>query len=92
MKSRAAAGMARAETGEQKAISEKTAGLAHGERRLMGVQTTGREYRNLGEPSFTICLTDNVSVTVRWFPTRGVLLPVIACVSRSHPLTRPTRR
>lgn len=46
-------------------MPEKVAGLAPGERRLNGAQTTGREYRNLSEPSFTIRRTDNVSVTVR---------------------------
>ena len=46
-------------------MSEKAAGLAPGERRLNGIQTTGREYRNLSEPSFTIRRSNNVSVTVR---------------------------
>jgi uncharacterized protein len=46
-------------------VSEKAAGLASGERRLNGVQTTGREYRNPSEPSFTIRRTNNVSITMR---------------------------
>ncbi len=46
-------------------MSEKAADFAPGERRLNGVQTTGREYRNLSEPSFTIRRTNNVNVTVR---------------------------
>ncbi len=43
----------------------KVAGFALGERHLNGVQTTGREYSNLSEPSFTIRRTNNISVTVR---------------------------
>jgi putative CocE/NonD family hydrolase len=46
-------------------MSEEAAGLGPGERRLNGVQTTGREYRNLSEPTFTIRRTNNVGVTVR---------------------------
>lgn len=46
-------------------MSKKVAGLAPGERGLNGVQTTGRQYRNLSEPIFTIRRTNNVSVTVR---------------------------
>ncbi len=46
-------------------MSVKVAGLAPGERRLNGVQTTGRQYCNLSEPSFRIRRTDNVSVSVR---------------------------
>jgi hypothetical protein len=46
-------------------MSGKAAGLAAGERRLNGVQTTEREYRNLSESSFAIRRTNSVSVTVR---------------------------
>ena len=64
MKSRAAASRPAPNGGEQKAMSEKAAGLAPGERRLNGAQTTGREYRNLSEPSFAIRRTNNVGVIV----------------------------
>jgi hypothetical protein len=46
-------------------MAVKAAGLGRGQRRLNGVQTTGREYRNLSEASFSIRRTDNVGVTVR---------------------------
>jgi putative CocE/NonD family hydrolase len=46
-------------------MTVKAAGLASGERRLNGVQTTGRELRNLSEPSYSMRRTDNVGVTVR---------------------------
>jgi uncharacterized protein len=46
-------------------MSEKAAGTGPGERRLNGLQTTGREYHNLSEPSFTTRRTNNVSVTMR---------------------------
>jgi hypothetical protein len=41
------------------------AGRPHAERRLNGTQTTGRQYRNLSEPSLAIRRTNNVGVTVR---------------------------
>jgi uncharacterized protein len=46
-------------------MSKMVAGLAPGERRLSGIQTTGREYRNLSEPSFRIRRTNNVGIAVR---------------------------
>jgi putative CocE/NonD family hydrolase len=46
-------------------MSEKVAGLAPGQRRLNGIQTTGREYRDLSEPSFKIRRTNNLSVLMR---------------------------
>jgi putative CocE/NonD family hydrolase len=65
MKSRAAAKAPAPNGGGRKAMSGKASGLAPGERRLNGVQTTGREYHNLSEPSFTIRRTNNVGVSVR---------------------------
>ncbi len=46
-------------------MSEKAAGTGPGERRLNGLQTTGRQYRNLSEPSFAMRRTNNVAVSVR---------------------------
>jgi uncharacterized protein len=46
-------------------MSEKAAGTGPGERHLNGLQTTGRQYVNLSEPSFTMRRTDNVGVTVQ---------------------------
>lgn len=43
----------------------KAAGLGPGERRLNGVQTTGRDYRSLSEPAFTTRRTNDVEVAVR---------------------------
>ena len=41
------------------------AGFGPGERRLNGVQTTGRDYRNLSEPAFGMRRTNDVEVAVR---------------------------
>jgi hypothetical protein len=46
-------------------MTGKVAGLGPGERRLNGVQTTGRAYRNLSEPFHAIRRSNNVGVTVR---------------------------
>src|SRR5664279_444674 len=46
-------------------LAGKVAGMGVGERRLNGPQTTGREYANLSEPTFTIRRTNNVGVSVR---------------------------
>ena len=41
------------------------AGFGPGERRLNGVQTTGRDYRNLSEPAFGTRRTNDVEIEVR---------------------------
>ena len=41
------------------------AGTEPGQRLLNGVQTTGRDYRNLSEPEFTTRRTNNVGIAVR---------------------------
>lgn len=46
-------------------MSTKAAGLGPDERRLNGIQTTGRDYRNLSEATFAIRRTDNVGIGVR---------------------------
>jgi hypothetical protein len=46
-------------------VQIKAAGLGPGERRLNGVQTTGRDYRNLSEPDFAMRRTNDVEVAVR---------------------------
>ena len=46
-------------------MSGKAAGLAPGERRLNGPQTTGRDYANLSEPSFAMRRANNVEVPAR---------------------------
>lgn len=43
----------------------KVAGIGPGERHLNGPQTTGRQYRNLSEPSFEVRRTNNVGIAVR---------------------------
>ena len=43
----------------------KSAGFGPGERRLNGVQTTGRDYRNLSEPAFGMRRTNDVEIEVR---------------------------
>ena len=53
------------QTGEQRAMPRKVAGRAPGERHLNGVQTTGREYRDLSEPSFKVRRSNNVGIAVR---------------------------
>lgn len=44
---------------------KQVSGLAPGQRHLNGVQTTGREYRNLSEPDFAMRRTNNVRITMR---------------------------
>jgi hypothetical protein len=46
-------------------MSKKVAGLGPGERHLNGLQTIGRQYSNLCEPSFAKRRTDNVGIPVR---------------------------
>jgi putative CocE/NonD family hydrolase len=47
-------------------MSEKqVSGLAPGQRHLNGIQTTGREYRNLSEPAFAMRRTNNIGITMR---------------------------
>ena len=46
-------------------MTQKAAGTGPGERRLNGVQTTGRDYRNLSEADFAIRRTDTVGIAVR---------------------------
>lgn len=46
-------------------MSTKVAGLGPGERRLNGVQTTGRDYRNLSAPDFATRRTNDVAIAVR---------------------------
>ena len=41
------------------------AGTEPGQRLLNGVQTTGRDYRNLSQPEFTTRRTNNVGIAVR---------------------------
>lgn len=43
----------------------KVAGIGPGERHLNGPQTTGREYRNLSQPSFAVRRTNDVGITLR---------------------------
>jgi predicted acyl esterase len=43
----------------------KSSGTGAGERRLNGAQTTGREYRNLSEPTSNIKRTNDVDITMR---------------------------
>ena len=40
-------------------------GIEPGQRRLNNIQTTGRDYRNVTEPSFRIARTNDVSIEVR---------------------------
>lgn len=46
-------------------MAEKVAGIGPGERHLNGEQTTGRQYRNLSEPSYSVRRTNNVGIHVR---------------------------
>jgi uncharacterized protein len=46
-------------------MAERVAGMGPGERRLNGLQTTGREYANLSEPSFAMRRANNVEISVR---------------------------
>ncbi len=41
------------------------AGTEPGERQLNGPQTTGRDYRNLSEPTHAMARDDNVAVPMR---------------------------
>jgi predicted acyl esterase len=43
----------------------KTSGIEPGQRRLNGPQTTGREYRNLSQPTFAMAEDDDVPVPMR---------------------------
>jgi uncharacterized protein len=43
----------------------KASGIEPGQRRLNGPQTTGREYRNLSQPSFAMAEDDDVPVPMR---------------------------
>ena len=40
-------------------------GIEPGQRRLNGPQTTGRDYRNLSQPTHTMAEDDDVSVPMR---------------------------
>jgi putative CocE/NonD family hydrolase len=46
-------------------VHGKAAGTEHGERRLNGPQTSGRDYRNLSEPGYDIIRDENVAITLR---------------------------
>lgn len=46
-------------------MAHQSAGLGPGERRINGIQTTGRDYRNLSEPAFAVARTNNVGIAVR---------------------------
>src|SRR5271168_3336635 len=46
-------------------MSIKASGIEPGQRRLNGIQTTGRDYRSLSQPEFTIRRTNDVAVTMR---------------------------
>ena len=43
----------------------ESAGTAPGERRLNGPQTTGRDYRNLSEPTYRMTTDEDVDVRLR---------------------------
>jgi predicted acyl esterase len=43
----------------------ESAGTGPGERRLNGPQTTGREYRNLSEPTYRMATDEDVEVRLR---------------------------
>src|ERR1700751_2283955 len=43
----------------------QSSGIDPGQRRLNGPQTTGREYRNLSQPSYAMAHDDNVAVPMR---------------------------
>jgi uncharacterized protein len=42
-----------------------SSGIEPGQRRLNGPQTTGREYRNLSQPRYTMAHDDDVEVPMR---------------------------
>ena len=46
-------------------MSVEASGTGHGGRRLNGVQTSGRTYRNLSSPDFAMRRTDNVGIAMR---------------------------
>ena len=46
-------------------MSVEASGIGSGERRLNGVQTSGRDYRNLSEPEFAMRRTNDVCVAMR---------------------------
>jgi hypothetical protein len=43
----------------------QVSGIDPGQRRLNGPQTTGREYRNLSQPTHTMAHDDDVTVPMR---------------------------
>jgi len=43
----------------------QSSGIEPGQRRLNGPQTTGREYRNLSQPTHTMAHDDDVAVPMR---------------------------
>src|SRR5580692_12453185 len=51
--------------GGSKMISVPASGIEPGQRRLNGPQTTGREYRNLSQPTHTMAHEDDVTVPMR---------------------------
>jgi uncharacterized protein len=52
-------------TEEDLAMREKVAGTMPGERQLNGPQTSGRNYRNLSEPTYDLIRDDNVAIALR---------------------------
>jgi putative CocE/NonD family hydrolase len=52
-------------TDEENDMTIKASGVEPGQRRLNGIQTTGREYRNLTEPTFEIDRTNDVPIETR---------------------------
>src|ERR1700739_1975659 len=52
-------------TGGGKMISVPASGIEPGQRRLNGPQTTGREYRNLSQPTHLMSRDDDVAVPMR---------------------------
>lgn len=46
-------------------MTQRVAGIEAGQRHLNGLQTTGRDYRNLSEPNYQTRRTNNVGITVR---------------------------
>ena len=43
----------------------KASGVGAGQRRLNGIQTSGREYRNLSEPQHEMEQVDDVAIAMR---------------------------
>ena len=80
---------------ETNTIPIKSAGLGPGERQLNGVQTTGRDYRNLSEPAFGMRRTNDVEIEVR---DGTVLMADLFPAGRGRPVSgarlssRPTPR